>query len=65
MDGTDLGIRLSCEEGEDVVGRLAFLDLPDRRPIRPDAGEAGERPGIIQREPNVAALTPPIPEQRI
>jgi hypothetical protein len=36
--------------------RLAFLDLPDRRPVGPDAGEAGERAGRVEREPDVAAL---------
>src|ERR1700730_9559050 len=36
---------------------LALLDLPDGGPIRPDAGEAGERPGVVEREPDVAALS--------
>lgn len=30
-----------------VDKRLTFLDLPDRRPVGPDAGEAGE--GLVQR----------------
>ena len=41
MDGTDLRVRLCREEREEVVGSLAFLDLPDGRPGGPDAGEAG------------------------
>jgi hypothetical protein len=40
----------------DVVGGLAFLDLPDRGPVSPDAGEAGEGTGLIECEPDVAAL---------
>ena len=56
MDGADLGVRLRCQEGEEVVGGLALLDLPDRCPVGPDAGEAGERTRFIQREPDVAAL---------
>jgi len=38
MDSADLGVRLCREEREDVVGGLAFLDLPDRRPVGPGAG---------------------------
>lgn len=56
VDGTNLGIRLCREERVKVVSRLAFLDLPDRRPVGPDAGEAGEGTGLIEREPDVAAL---------
>ena len=56
MDGANFGVRLGREEREDVVGGLAFLDLPDRRPVGPDAGEAGERAGLIERKPDVAAL---------
>jgi hypothetical protein len=40
----------------EVVGGLALLDLPDRRPVGPDAGEAGEGTGLVAREPDVAAF---------
>lgn len=33
-----------------------LLDVPHRRPVGPDAGEAGERPAFVQREPDVAAF---------
>lgn len=56
MDGADLGVRLRREERVEIIGRLTFLDLPDRRPVGPDAGEAGEGPGLVEREPDVAAL---------
>jgi len=56
MDRADLGVRLRRQERVEVVGRLAFLDLPDRRPVGPDAGEAGEGTGLIEREPDIAAL---------
>jgi hypothetical protein len=56
VDGADLGVRLRREEREDVVGRLTFLDLPNGRPVGPDAGEAGEGTGLIEREPDIAAL---------
>src|SRR6185503_10870948 len=44
------------EEREDVVVSLAFLYLPNRRPVGPDAGEAGEGAGFIEREPDIAAF---------
>jgi hypothetical protein len=56
VDRADLSVRLRRQEREDVVRSLALLDLPDRRPVGPDAGEAGERAGLIEREPDVAAL---------
>jgi hypothetical protein len=56
VDRADLSVRLRRQEREDVVRSLALLDLPDRRPVAPDAGEAGERAGLIEREPDVAAL---------
>ena len=56
MDSTDLGVRLCRQERVDVVRGLAFLDLPDGRPVGPDAGEAGQRTGFVEREPDVAAL---------
>jgi hypothetical protein len=46
VDGTNLRVWLRREERGDVVGGLAFLDLPDGRPIGPDAGEAGEGTGV-------------------
>jgi hypothetical protein len=55
MDRPDLGIRLGCQECVEVVGGLAFLDLPDRCPVGPGAGEAGGA-AIIACEPDVAAL---------
>jgi ribosomal protein S27AE len=56
VDGADLGVRLRREERVEVVGRLAFLDLPDGGPVSPDAGKAGEGAGLIEREPDVAAF---------
>ena len=47
MDGADLSVRLGCEECVEVVGGLAFLDLPDRCPIGPDAGKAGEGARVV------------------
>jgi hypothetical protein len=58
MDGVDLGVRLRRQERVDVVGGLAFFDLPDRCPVGPDAGEAGEGARVIQREPDIAAFGP-------
>jgi hypothetical protein len=52
MDRADLLAGFGGEEPEDVIRRLAFLDLPDGRPARPDPGEEGERPGFIEREPD-------------
>ena len=56
MDGADFGVRLCREESEEVVGRLAFLDLADGGPVGPDAGETGEGTGLVEREPDVAAF---------
>jgi hypothetical protein len=56
VDGADLGVRLRRQEREYVVGGLAFLDLADRRPVGPDAGVAGEGAGLVEREPDIAAL---------
>src|SRR4051812_37322298 len=56
MDGANFGVRLRREERVEVVGSLTFLDLPDRCPVGPDAGETGERAGLVEREPDVAAL---------
>lgn len=39
----DNRIRLSRQEREEIVRRLALLDLADRRPARPNSGEEGER----------------------
>jgi hypothetical protein len=44
------------QEGVEVVVGLAFLDLPDRCPVGPDAGEAGEGAALIEGEPDVAAF---------
>src|SRR3954468_13942602 len=52
MDGGDLGVRLRCQKPEQVGGDLAFLDLPDRRPARPDPGEEGERSVLVEGEPD-------------
>src|ERR1700692_612300 len=35
---------------------VAFLDLPDGRPVGPDTGEAGEGTSLVERKPYVAAL---------
>ena len=56
VDSADLGVRLRREERVEVVGGLAFLDLPDGGPVGPDAGEASEGAGLIEREPYVAAF---------
>ena len=56
MNGADLGVRLGREKRKQVVCRFAFLDLPDGRPVGPDAGEAGEGAVLVEREPDVAAL---------
>src|ERR1700733_4441077 len=56
MDCSDLGVRLRRQERVEVVGGLAFLDLPDRCPVGPDAGKASERAALVEREPDVAAF---------
>ena len=56
MDGGHLVAWLGREERVEVVGRLAFLDLLDGRLVGPDAGEAGEGTGLIEREPDIAAF---------
>src|ERR1700731_946085 len=56
VDGADLRVRLRRQERVDIVGGLALLDLPNRRPVGPDADEAGERAGLIEGEPDVPAL---------
>src|ERR1700704_48127 len=56
VDGADLGVRLRRKKSEEVVVSLAFLDLPNGGPVGPDAGEAGEGAGLIEREPDVAAF---------
>jgi hypothetical protein len=59
VDGAHFGVRLRRQEGIDVVGGLALLDLPDRSPVGPvgpDAGEAGEGAGLVERKPDVAAF---------
>lgn len=58
MNGADFRVRLRRQEGVEVVGRLAFFHLPDRRPVRPDTCEAGEGTSVIERKPDVAALRP-------
>ena len=45
-------VRVGGQEGEEIVGGLAFLDLSDRCPPRPDAGEEGERPAFVERKPH-------------
>jgi hypothetical protein len=55
VDGADLGVRLRRQERVEIVGGFPF-DLADRRPVGPDAGEACERPGLVEREPDIAAL---------
>src|ERR1700757_3130694 len=48
-------IRLGRQEAVQVAGRLAFLDLSERRPIRPDPREAGEGTFLVQSEPDISA----------
>ena len=50
-----LGIRLGRKKAEQVVRALAFLYLPDRSPIDPEACEKGEGPTVVERKPNIAA----------
>ena len=52
MNRPDDRVRLGRQDAEKVIRRFAFPDLPNRRPARPDAGEKGERPAIVEREPN-------------
>ena len=52
MDRRDHGIGFSGEEGEDIVGRLAFPDLADRGPGGPNPGEEGEWAVLTEREPD-------------
>lgn len=47
MDGEDFGIRIRRQESIEVVGGLAFLDLPDRGPFGPNAREAGEGTALV------------------
>ena len=56
VDSAHLGVRLRCQERVEVVGSLAFLDLPDRCPVGSDAGEAGQGARLVEGEPDVAAL---------
>jgi hypothetical protein len=52
MDRRDDRVRLGRKESEQVVRRLAFLDLAHRRPTGPDAGDEGERAAFIEGEPD-------------
>ena len=58
MNGTHLGVGLRRQERAEIVRGLAFLYLPDRGPVGPDAGKAEERASLVKREPDVAALPP-------
>jgi hypothetical protein len=49
-------VRVRGEERVQVVAGLAFLNLPDGRPVGPIAGEAGEGPCLVKCEPDVAAF---------
>ena len=51
VNGCDDCARLRLQEGEEVVCRLALLDLPNRGPTGPDAGEERERAALIKGEP--------------
>jgi len=52
VDRPNLLVRFGCQEREDVVGRLASLYFPDGGPTRPDAGKEGQRPRLVEGEPN-------------
>ena len=54
IDGVDLGVRLPCQER--VCRSWSCIHLPDRSPIRPEAGKAGKGAGLVDREPDVAAF---------
>jgi hypothetical protein len=56
MNRRDNGVRLSCQEGEEVVFRLALFDLANRFPARPDPSKESERSAFIEREPDVSAF---------
>jgi len=56
VDGADLVVGIRRQECVKVIGLLAFLHLPNRRPVGPNAGEAGEGTALIEREPDVATL---------
>jgi len=45
-------VRLGRQERKDVIRRLALLHFPDRGPARPDAGKEGQRPRLVEGEPN-------------
>jgi hypothetical protein len=51
MNRSHFRVRLRGQKTEQVVGRLALLDLPDRGPFRPDVGEEGEGTALIERAP--------------
>ena len=55
MNRTDDVVRLGCQKAEQVVRRLAFLDLSHAGPIRPDAGKECERSRVIERRSNIPA----------
>jgi len=52
VDRAHLRVRIDAEEAEDAVGRLAFPNFVNRGPSGPDAGEAGERPCLVEVEPH-------------
>jgi hypothetical protein len=56
MDRANFSVWLRRQERVKVVRGLAFLDLPHRRPVGPEAGETGKRAGLIDCEPDVASL---------
>ena len=56
MYGHNDVIRRNRQEAKEIIRRLTFLDLPDRVPVRPDAGEEGEGACLIERKLDVAAM---------
>ena len=58
--GRDVRIRVGGQEREEVAVDLTLLGLPRRSPVRPDPGEAGQRPVSRQCEPdwNFLAVRP-------
>jgi hypothetical protein len=50
VDRPDDRVGLGHQEGKEIVGRLALLDLADRGPTRPDHGDEGETAALVEGE---------------
>src|SRR4051812_42265396 len=54
MDRTHFGIRISGKKAKNILGRKTIFDGADGGPLLgEDAREERERPGLIEREPNI------------